>query len=69
MYYILVVWGQIVGYFSKEKLSWDNNNLACILVFPPFQNRGCGKKLMAASYFLSKHEGTPGGPERRELRC
>ena len=23
---------QVVGFFSKEKLSWDNNNLACILV-------------------------------------
>lgn len=64
MYYVLVEMGQIVGYFSKEKLSWDNNNLACILVFPPFQDRGCGKMLMACSYLLSQHEGVPGGPER-----
>ncbi|MCJ1359858.1 MAG: hypothetical protein MMC33_009861 [Icmadophila ericetorum] len=55
---------QIVGFFSKEKMSWDNNNLACILVFPPWQRRGLGKILMAASYELSKREGRIGGPEK-----
>lgn len=55
---------QIVGFFSKEKMSWDNNNLACILVFPPFQRQGLGKILMAASYELSKREGRIGGPEK-----
>ena len=55
---------QVVGFFSKEKLSWDNNNLACILVFPPWQRQGLGKILMSVSYELSKREGRIGGPER-----
>ncbi len=55
---------QIVGFFSKEKVSWDNNNLACILVFPPWQRKGLGKILMGISYELSKREGRIGGPER-----
>jgi histone acetyltransferase MYST1 len=56
---------QVVGFFSKEKLSWDNNNLACILVFPPWQKRGLGQVLMGASYELSKCDGRLGGPEKR----
>lgn len=56
--------GQVVGFFSKEKMSWDNNNLACILVFPPWQRRGLGQILIAASYELGKREGRLGGPER-----
>ena len=56
---------QVVGFFSKEKLSWDNNNLACIIVFPPWQRRGLGQILMGASYELSKREGRLGGPEKR----
>lgn len=55
---------QIVGFFSKEKMSWDNNNLACILVFPPWQRRGLGRILMGVSYELSRREGRIGGPER-----
>ena len=55
---------QIVGFFSKEKMSWDNNNLACILIFPPWQRQGLGKILMGASYELSKREGQIGGPEK-----
>ena len=55
---------QIVGIFSNEKMSWDNNNLACILVFPPWQRRGLGRVLMGASYALSRHEGRIGGPEK-----
>ncbi|MCJ1271758.1 hypothetical protein MMC22_011663 [Lobaria immixta] len=55
---------QIVGFFSKEKMSWDNNNLACILVFPPWQRKGFGKILMGISYELSKREGRVGGPEK-----
>ena len=56
--------GQVVGFFSKEKMSWDNNNVACILVFPPWQRRGLGQILIAASYELGKREGRFGGPER-----
>jgi GNAT superfamily N-acetyltransferase len=55
---------QVVGFFSKEKLSWDNNNLACILVFPPWQKRGFGQVLMGVSYELGKREGRLGGPEK-----
>ena len=45
-------------------MSWDNNNLACILVFPPWQRQGLGKILMGVSYELSKRENRIGGPER-----
>jgi hypothetical protein len=59
---------QVIGFFSKEKMSWDNNNLACILVFPPWQRRGLGKILMGVSYELSRRDGRMGGPEKRMLR-
>jgi MOZ/SAS family len=61
---------QVLGFFSKEKMSWDANNLACILVFPPYQHRQLGKLLMSVSYKLSGWEwmGEPrcaiGGPEK-----
>lgn len=45
-------------------MSWDNNNVACILVFPPWQRRGLGQILIATSYELGKREGRFGGPER-----
>lgn len=55
---------QVTGFFSKEKMSWDNNNLACILVFPPWQRKGLGALLMGASYEISRREGVMGGPEK-----
>ena len=55
---------EIIGFFSKEKMSWDNNNLACILVFPPWQRKGLGKILMGISYELSRLEDRIGGPEK-----
>ncbi|PNY18292.1 Histone acetyltransferase [Tolypocladium capitatum] len=55
---------QVTGFFSKEKMSWDNNNLACILVFPPWQRKGLGALLMGASYEISRREGILGGPEK-----
>jgi GNAT superfamily N-acetyltransferase len=55
---------QVIGFFSKEKMSWDNNNLACILVFPPWQRKGLGALLMGASYEISRREGVLGGPEK-----
>ncbi|KAI2635892.1 acyl-CoA N-acyltransferase [Hypomontagnella submonticulosa] len=55
---------QVVGFFSKEKLSWDNNNLACILVFPPWQRKGLGALLMGVSYEISRRENILGGPEK-----
>ncbi|OIW26492.1 hypothetical protein CONLIGDRAFT_634759 [Coniochaeta ligniaria NRRL 30616] len=54
----------IVGFFSKEKMSWDNNNLACILIFPPWQRKGLGALLMGISYEISRREGVMGGPEK-----
>jgi GNAT superfamily N-acetyltransferase len=54
----------ITGFFSKEKMSWDNNNLACILVFPPWQRTGLGALLMGVSYEISRREGILGGPEK-----
>ena len=55
---------RVVGFFSKEKMSWDNNNLACILVFPPWQRKGLGALLMGISYEISRREGVLGGPEK-----
>ncbi|KAL8760544.1 MAG: hypothetical protein Q9184_003271 [Pyrenodesmia sp. 2 TL-2023] len=55
---------QVIGFFSKEKMSWDNNNLACILVFPPWQRKGLGKILMGLSYELSRLDDRIGGPEK-----
>ncbi|CUM49859.1 uncharacterized protein AC631_02657 [Debaryomyces fabryi] len=55
-----------MGFFSKEVLSWDeDNNLACICVFPPFQRRHLGSLLIEFLYALARV--TPGqyrsGPE------
>ncbi|PWW80568.1 hypothetical protein C7212DRAFT_274765 [Tuber magnatum] len=55
---------RIVGFFSKEKMSWDGNILACILIFPPYQRRGLGKILISFSYVLARGEGKLGGPEK-----
>ncbi|OXG26275.1 hypothetical protein C359_06512 [Cryptococcus neoformans Bt120] len=61
---------QAMAFFSKEKVSYDDYNLACIVTFPPFQNRGFGKLLIEFSYYLTKHPSTrpkslsPGTPER-----
>ena len=54
----------IVGYFSKEKQSQENYNLACILTFPPYQRKGYGKFLISISYEITKREGTTGSPEK-----
>eukprot|EP00611_Tribonema_gayanum_P032653 TRINITY_DN9865_c0_g1_i1.p1 TRINITY_DN9865_c0_g1~~TRINITY_DN9865_c0_g1_i1.p1 ORF type:complete len:444 (-),score=180.21 TRINITY_DN9865_c0_g1_i1:597-1928(-) len=54
----------IVGYFSKEKTSPEEYNLACILTFPPYQRKGYGKFLISLSYELSKREGAVGSPEK-----
>lgn len=54
----------IVGYFSKEKVSTEDYNLACILTFPQYQKCGYGKFIISLSYELSKREGKPGSPEK-----
>lgn len=55
-----------MGFFSKEVISWDNNNnLACICIFPPYQRLHIGSLLIEFSYALASL--TPGqsrsGPE------
>ncbi|KAG9294851.1 hypothetical protein G9A89_008543 [Geosiphon pyriformis] len=51
------------GYFSKEKISYGNFNLACICVFPQYQKRGYGSVLIELSYELSIREDKVGSPE------
>ena len=53
----------IVGYFSKEKDSAENN-LSCIMVMPNVQRSGYGKFLIDFSYALSILEGKTGSPEK-----
>ncbi|KAL7742006.1 hypothetical protein ACLKA6_018261 [Drosophila palustris] len=54
----------IVGYFSKEKISDEDYNLACVLTLPPYQRKGYGKLLIEFSYELSRCEGKTGSPEK-----
>lgn len=54
----------IVGYFSKEKISSEGYNLACILTFPQFQKLGFGKFIISLSYELTKREDKTGSPEK-----
>lgn len=54
----------IIGYFSKEKESTENYNVACILTLPQHQRHGYGKLLIDFSYELSKKEGKLGSPEK-----
>ena len=44
----------MVGYFSKEKNSFLNYNVSCILTLPPYQRQGYGRLLIDFSYLLSK---------------
>lgn len=61
---------QVMAFFSKEKHSYDDNNLACIITFPQYQGKGFGRLLMEFSYYLTLHPATrpsslsPGSPER-----
>ena len=52
-----------MGFFSKDLVSYQQNNLACILIFPPYQRRGLGLLLIEFSYKLSQSEGVISGPE------
>ena len=54
----------LVGYFSKEKVSDEHYNVACILTLPPYQRKGYGKFLIALSYELSRREQVRGSPEK-----
>ncbi|KAG9008616.1 hypothetical protein FRB95_001340 [Tulasnella sp. JGI-2019a] len=54
----------VLGFFSKEKVSYDEWNLACIITFPPYQKKGYGMLLIEFSYELSRRAGKLGTPER-----
>lgn len=54
----------VLGFFSKEKLSYDGYNLACIVIFPPYQRKRYGMLLIEFSYELSRRDGLFGTPER-----
>ena len=48
---------QVLGYFSKEKRSEMNYNLACILTMPQHQRKGLGTLMISLSYALNRREG------------
>lgn len=54
----------LIGYFSKEKNSFLNYNVSCILTLPPYQKKGYGRMLIDFSYLLTKREGKVGSPEK-----
>ncbi|KIK97792.1 hypothetical protein PAXRUDRAFT_824562 [Paxillus rubicundulus Ve08.2h10] len=68
MYYVMTIRDRTgchtIGYFSKEKESAENYNVACILTLPQHQRHGYGKLLIEFSYELSKKEGKLGSPEK-----
>ncbi|KAF9010544.1 histone acetyltransferase, MYST superfamily [Cyathus striatus] len=68
LYYVMVkrdsAGCHVIGYFSKEKESAENYNVACILTLPQHQRHGYGKLLIEFSYELSKKEGKLGSPEK-----
>ena len=53
-----------LGFFSKEKVSYDDYNVACIVTFPPFQRKSFGTLMIEFSYYLSAAQGMLGTPER-----
>ncbi|KAK8809530.1 hypothetical protein WA158_000473 [Blastocystis sp. Blastoise] len=54
----------INGYFSKDRASMDDYNLACILTLPFTQRKGYGRFLISLSYELTKIENKLGSPEK-----
>ncbi|KAF9933252.1 Histone acetyltransferase [Linnemannia zychae] len=54
----------LIGYFSKEKESSEQYNVACILTLPQYQRMGYGRLLIQFSYELSKVEKKLGSPEK-----
>ncbi|KAJ7363754.1 acyl-CoA N-acyltransferase [Mycena albidolilacea] len=55
---------RVYGFFSKEKVSYDDYNLACIITLPPYQRKGFGMLMIEFSYELSRRKGKVGTPER-----
>lgn len=68
LFYVMAVADErgshIVGYFSKEKESAEDYNVACILTLPQYQRKGYGKLLIEFSYALSVVEMKTGSPEK-----
>jgi histone acetyltransferase MYST1 len=52
----------IAGFFSRE-IENEENVLACITIFPPYQRRGYGKLLISMAYEMARRIGRPGRPE------
>lgn len=49
-----------LAYFSQEKVSYDDYNLACIVTLPPYQKRGYGMLLIEFSESISSVGGVFG---------
>ena len=69
LFYVLCEEGEdgnstLAGYFSKEKMSAENNNIACILVLPHHQRKGYGRLLIDLAYNITIREGKLGSPEK-----
>ena len=68
LFYVMCVYDEegqhMVGYFSKEKESHEDYNVACILTLPCYQKQGFGRLLIEFSYLLSKKENKLGSPEK-----
>lgn len=65
LFYVLIVGGKFVGYFSKYKVQKKESPiLSCILVLPCEQRKGYGKLLISIAYELAKREGRQGSAER-----
>ena len=47
----------VAGFFSKEKHSEQNHNLACLVVLPQYQKKSYGCLLVSISYELSRRQG------------
>ncbi|THH27487.1 hypothetical protein EUX98_g6706 [Antrodiella citrinella] len=58
-----IIW-EVDGAKDKEKISYDDYNLACIVVLPPYQKKGYGMLMIEFSYELSRRAGKIGTPER-----
>lgn len=68
LFYVLTEFDEFghhfVGYFSKEKESEHDFNLACILTLPQHQRKGYGRVLIELSYCLSILDNKKGHPEK-----
>ena len=53
MFYVLTEarpsFDHVLGFFSKEKISYNDYNLACIVTYPPYQKRGFGTLMIEFS--------------------